>query len=188
MGQGTPCPVTHPAETATLVQPDGQEKGRTLVSPVLPPPPPRPGETEARTGDGLLGAEAEGVFHEAPLDAAGGRAQRVEGQQGVDAVVDVGGAVELEAAVQDGGVGLELHHPRVDVGPLGQRRAVEEPAHAGHRVAVHREGDAPVVLRDGLVQQQDDWRNWERRSGWAAEADPAAGPLPRAAALRGAHR
>lgn len=120
--------------------------------------PPHP----APTRDGLLGAEAEGVVHEAALDAAGGGAQGVAHQEGVVAVVDVRGPVELQAAVQHGGVVLVLHDARVDVGALDQRRAVEQPPDAGHGVGVHREGDAPEVLRDGLVQEQDHGGDWGR--------------------------
>lgn len=140
----------------------------------------------APTRDGLLRAEAEGVFHETSLDAAGGKAQGIADQEGVVAVVDMRGTVELEAAVEDGGVVLVLHDAGVDVGSLGQGRAIEEPADAGDRITIHREGDAPEVLGDGFMQEQDHGGDWGNRAGWVPESVPS--PRPHAGPLQAAHR
>jgi len=107
-----------------------------------------------------LGVElVERVVHEAAVGRGLVPAQLVVHDEGVQAVVDVRGLVEEEAAVllrAVAGVGDEL---RVRVGALLQLVAVVAPRDGRLGVAVHHEGEAPVVLLHGVAQVTDSHRD-----------------------------
>lgn len=88
----------------------------------------------------------------------GDPSQRVAGLQGVVAVVDVGGVLEGETALQ---VVLVVVHLRADVFVLQDLLLLVEPAQLRVGVAPHGELDAGVMALLGLRQYQDDRRNWE---------------------------
>lgn len=98
-----------------------------------------------RTRDGILGVELEWVVHEGGHDRGGGPARGVGGQQRIVAVVDVGGLVEAQAPVTHGLIGCRLQELGEDEAGLVEHGTVEEPAQRGRRLAIHREGDTPVV-------------------------------------------
>lgn len=90
------------------------------------------------------------------LNGAGIGTQRVGRSQSVFAVVQVGGFVEIEAAVHHCGVVIAIgKESGVDEGVLQEILAVKLPLDAGRRVAIDREGDAPKVMVNGCVQQDD---------------------------------
>lgn len=98
-----------------------------------------------------------GVVHEMCRYGLSVCSVAVAGLQRVLPVVDVRGAVQLQAAV------VLVHGVVVDVcadeSPLFHRLAAEQPAQLRLWVARHAEGDAPVVVRNSVRELADDWRD-----------------------------
>lgn len=118
------------------------------------------------TGKHPLGVvRSEGVVHEGSGGGGVVAAELVLGDQRVEAVVEVRGLVEREAAVLDravAGVGQEVG---VGVGRLLELLAVVQPGDAGLRVPVHAEREAPVVVLLGVLQEDDPGRDcWQEET------------------------
>lgn len=160
-GRGTAGKWAGPPHTATCTRGQPGSLGR--------------GQGGPRTRDGVLGVELERVVHEGGHDGGGGPARGVGGQQRVVAVVDVRGLVEAQTPVPHGLVGCRLQELGEDEAGLVEHGAVEQPAQGGRRLAVHGEGDAPVVQLHRLVQVdagRDCGRERSQRSGAAGRARP----------------
>lgn len=74
------------------------------------------------------------------------------------AIVEVRGLVEEQTAVFDRAVVRVWDDLGVHVATFRQLRPVVEPADGGFRIAVHGEGETPVVLGFGVSQEENfDW-------------------------------
>lgn len=106
-----------------------------------------------------LRIEIFGKFHELPDGRLLGPAQPVLHDQGVFSVVDVGGLVEEETAVFHRPVARVRDELRVGVLRLLEVDTVVEPGDVGLGVPIHGEGETPVVLLHGVLQEEDFDRN-----------------------------
>lgn len=120
-------------------------------------------KTHILTRDYAFGVEGvKRVIHELSAGRRLVSAQRVFHDERVVAVVEVSGFVEEEAAVLDGAVVRVWDELRVDEHVVHQRGVVVQPADPRRRVAVHAEGETPVMLLLRLLQAQDPRRDWTR--------------------------
>lgn len=105
----------------------------------------------------------EGVVHKHPAGRGLIPSQFVLHHQRVVAVVDVGGLIEEETAVLHRAVTCVGDELRVRVGVLLQFFAVVQPGDTWLRIAIHSEGEAPVVLLHSVPEEEDfHWNCWER--------------------------
>lgn len=105
--------------------------------------------------------QPEGVVHKRPVGCGLIPSQFVLNDQGVLAVVDVGGLVEEEAAVFHRSVIRVRDELGVCEGRSLEFIAVVQPGDVWLRVAIHGEGEAPVVLLHCVLQEEDfDWNCW----------------------------
>lgn len=98
---------------------------------------------------------AEGVVHERPGGGGLVPPQFVLHDHRVEAVVEVGGLVERQAAVLDRAVVDVSQEVGVHVGGLLQLLAVVQPGDVGLWVPVHGERETPVVVLHGVPQEED---------------------------------
>ena len=96
----------------------------------------------------------KGLLEEVAIDGLVGGAQGVLGDEGVVAVVVVGGLVEEQAALGDLALLVVLH---VDDLGLAQRLAVVQPVQRGRRVAAYHELDAVLQAQLRLLQAHHTW-------------------------------
>lgn len=109
----------------------------------------------------------ERVVHKHPSSCGLVPSQFVLHDQSIVAVVDVGGLVEEETAVFHWSVAWVRDELRVCVGALLEFFAIVLPGDGWFRVAIHSEGETPVVLRHSVPQEEDfDWNCWEMRDVW----------------------
>lgn len=113
----------------------------------------------------------EGVHHKHPAGCGLIPSQFVLHDQSVVAVVHVGGLVEEETSVflwPVGRVGDELGESE---GGTFEFVAFVAPADVRFRISIHSKWETPVMLLDGVPQEDDfDWNCWEmtdlRFQGW----------------------
>lgn len=112
-----------------------------------------------------FGVVHERVVHEGSSGGGVVAAQPVLGNQRVEAVVEVRGLVQREAAVLDWAVAGVRQEVDVGIGRVLWLLAIVEPGDAGLRVPVHAEWEAPVVVLHSIVQEDDP--GWDcRRRRW----------------------
>ena len=96
----------------------------------------------------------KGLLEEVAIDGLVGGAQGVLGDEGVVAIVVVGGLVEEQAALGDLALLVVLH---VDDLGLAQRLAIVQPVQRGRWVAAYHELNAVLQAQLGLLQAHHTW-------------------------------
>lgn len=102
---------------------------------------------------------SEGVHHKHPSGGGLVPSQFVLHNEGVAAVVDMGGLVEGETAIIHGSVTGVTDEVGVCVFVLDELLVIVQPGDVRLRVAVHSEGETPVVLWHGISQEENFGRN-----------------------------